>query len=185
LEAVATFGYGDYVCLDLGIVRGLAYYTGFVFEVFERSSGGRALAGGGRYDTLMGRLCGVDMPAVGFAAGDVTFRNILTKKDKLHLSPFAVDVFVVSEVSISGAAMEDVKCLRQKHYSVDYPLSDTTVSNAFKKAIQSGARWILFYGKEGCGKVKVRDMRRSTESWVERTQLPFYLSREECVSPNQ
>lgn len=70
-------GLEAFIQIDLGIVRGLAYYTGFVFEAFQVSGQGRALAGGGRYDDLCEKLGGHSMPAVGFAIGDVTFTDLL------------------------------------------------------------------------------------------------------------
>ena len=73
-------GVGDFIQIDLGIVRGLAYYTGFVFEAFEVSGEGRAIAGGGRYDALVKKLGGPNMPAVGFAMGDVTLVDLLESK---------------------------------------------------------------------------------------------------------
>lgn len=77
LRLIESAGAGEFIQIDLGIVRGLAYYTGFVFEAFEVSGEGRALAGGGRYDSLVKKLGGPDIPAVGFAMGDVTVANLL------------------------------------------------------------------------------------------------------------
>lgn len=82
---------------DLGIVRGLAYYTGTVFEVHEISGAERALAGGGRYDRLIKLMGGPDMPAVGFGMGDVVLSLVLADKE---LAPSdvmpAVDAFVLA-----------------------------------------------------------------------------------------
>ncbi|MDP4879263.1 MAG: ATP phosphoribosyltransferase regulatory subunit, partial [Opitutales bacterium] len=80
LNSLQAAGAGAFIQIDLGIVRGLAYYTGFVFEAFEASGEGRALAGGGRYDALVKKLGGPDMPAVGFAMGDVTLADLLESK---------------------------------------------------------------------------------------------------------
>ncbi len=78
-EDLAARGFGTFVELDLSIVRGLAYYTGVVFEVFDSSKSMRAVAGGGRYDTLVGTISNgvVDMPATGFAMGDYVIRNLI------------------------------------------------------------------------------------------------------------
>src|SRR5271170_2010769 len=73
-------GLQDYVKRDYTVVRGLAYYTGVVFEVFDRSGEFRAIAGGGRYDTLLKNLGGVDLPALGFGIGDVVLGEILKAK---------------------------------------------------------------------------------------------------------
>ena len=70
-------GLSRFLQVDLGVVRGLAYYTGFVFEAFDRKGELRAIAGGGRYNDLVAKLGGPDLPAVGFAIGDVTFALLL------------------------------------------------------------------------------------------------------------
>ena len=76
-------GLAKFVDLDLTIVRGLDYYTGFVFEIFDRQKENRALAGGGRYDNLISAISegATDLPAAGFAIGDVTFSNLLHELD--------------------------------------------------------------------------------------------------------
>ncbi|MBD3320727.1 MAG: histidine--tRNA ligase, partial [Chitinivibrionales bacterium] len=77
LEYLDLYGMNDFVQFDIGIVRGLAYYTGIVFELFDRKRSLRAIAGGGRYDTLVKKYGGPDTPAVGFAAGDVVLGELL------------------------------------------------------------------------------------------------------------
>ena len=74
------WGSARFVAVDLGVVRGLAYYTGFVFEAFDRKGDLRALAGGGRYNDLVKKLGGPDLPAVGFAIGDMTFELLLEQR---------------------------------------------------------------------------------------------------------
>ena len=78
-----------FVSIDFSIVRGLAYYTGFVFEAFEATGEGRALAGGGRYDDLIERLSSNSMKAVGFAMGDVTLLDLLQSKENFQSIPKA------------------------------------------------------------------------------------------------
>ena len=77
LDGLDAMGIGGYIEMDLSIVRGLAYYTGFVFEVFDRAKKNRALAGGGRYNSLIHKMVGPEMPAVGFGLGDVVLADIL------------------------------------------------------------------------------------------------------------
>ncbi|MDV7396208.1 ATP phosphoribosyltransferase regulatory subunit, partial [Arthrospira platensis SPKY1] len=74
---VAALGVGAFLRLDLTIVRGLAYYTGIVFELFDARGEFRAICGGGRYDTLLQALGGVDLPALGFGMGDVVLAELL------------------------------------------------------------------------------------------------------------
>ena len=80
---LATYGFAEYAVFDIGIVRGLAYYTGIVFEVFDSNKSMRAIAGGGRYDKLVALYGGPSTPAVGFAAGDVVLGELLREKGLL------------------------------------------------------------------------------------------------------
>ena len=69
-ELLDCFGVGDYCVFDIGIVRGLAYYTGIVFELYDKASELRAVGGGGRYDNLLSQFGGPSIPATGFGVGD-------------------------------------------------------------------------------------------------------------------
>jgi len=174
LDELDAAGAGPYVQIDLGIVRGLAYYTGFVFEAFEASGEGRALAGGGRYDALVKKLGGPDMPAVGFAMGDVTLTDLLESKGRL---PDAVErpefVAIIGGAEERKAALADVAALRGIGLQVDYPLKDQGFGKQFKDANQKGARFGLIYGQDelAAGKIKVRDFSSGAEKDFERATL--------------
>ena len=92
LDLLSALGVREFISPDLGIVRGLAYYTGFVFEAFQTVGTGRALAGGGRYDNLVGKLGYQDMPAVGFGMGDVTVSDLLELVGKGASTPIWLSV---------------------------------------------------------------------------------------------
>ncbi len=96
-EQLIAFGISDWCEYDLSIVRGLAYYTGTVFEVFEISGAERAMAGGGRYDQLIKLFGGPAMPAVGFGMGDVVLTNVLMDKGLIpqNFAP-RPDVYVIA-----------------------------------------------------------------------------------------
>ena len=79
-------GLGAFATWDVGVVRGLAYYTGFVFEVFDRTGQNRAVAGGGRYDNLIELFGGPPMPAIGFGMGDVVLEILLREKSRLPVN---------------------------------------------------------------------------------------------------
>jgi histidyl-tRNA synthetase len=79
--ALAAMGLGDFVEIDLKIVRGLAYYTGIVFELFDRKGELRAICGGGRYDRLLELVGGEPLPAVGFGMGDVVLTELLRERE--------------------------------------------------------------------------------------------------------
>ncbi len=170
-----AMGLGDYVQVDMGIVRGLAYYTGFVFEVFQADGEGRALAGGGRYDHLVKKLGGPDMPAVGFAMGDVTLRNLLEEKKLLPNFINAVDVFMVAMGEDAfRLALADAVRLRDQGLAVEYPFkTDQALGKQMKLAAQSGASFAIIYGSDELAKsgVTLRDLRAGEESFVPREQV--------------
>src|SRR6185369_16328850 len=95
LGALEAMGLARFIEVDLGVVRGLAYYTGFVFEAFDRSGELRAIAGGGRYDNLVGKLGYGELPAVGFAIGDMTFALLLERSGLMQNFTQSPDVYVV------------------------------------------------------------------------------------------
>ncbi|MDI1319369.1 MAG: ATP phosphoribosyltransferase regulatory subunit, partial [bacterium] len=95
LAGVSAMGLGDFIAVDLSVVRGLAYYTGVVFEAFDRKGDLRALAGGGRYNDLVKKLGGPDLPAVGFAIGDVTTGLLIEQRGLAPAQANAPEVYVV------------------------------------------------------------------------------------------
>lgn len=178
LGRLGACGIADYIRVDLGIVRGLAYYTGFVFEAFPASGEGRALAGGGRYDHLVEKLGGPAMPAVGFGMGDVTLRDLLEQCKKLPPMVDKVDVFAaVPDQSALAAALADVTRLREEGLRVDYALKQQNLQKQLKQADAAGAALILIYGGDemAAGKVGLRDSTTRQQTAVPRTHL------HECV----
>lgn len=177
LARLEAFGVMPFIRLDLGIVRGLAYYTGFVFEAFELDGDkltGRALAGGGRYDHLVGKLGYPEMPAVGFAIGDVTVSDLLEKKGLFPSIAPGPDVFVIiGGEAEAPAAWADVAALRQSGFAVEYPLKPVGFGKQFKQAGQSGARLALIYGAEENKRqaVKIKDLRSGGEATVPRSNI--------------
>lgn len=145
-----ALGVGEYLRLDLTIVRGLAYYTGIVFELFDAQGEFRAICGGGRYDQLLGALGGVDLPALGFGMGDVVLGELLKSRGKLHaLSTPTADVYLVPAVDTTVPQLLSVgSALRAAGISVEYALnSDRLLSRRpsaqIKDAQKVGARFVL------------------------------------------
>ncbi|MDB4474097.1 histidine--tRNA ligase [Opitutaceae bacterium] len=174
LGGLDAMGLSDFVSVDLGVVRGLAYYTGFVFEAFDRKGDLRALAGGGRYNDLVKKLGGPDLPAVGFAIGDMTMELLLRERGLLPDVASKPDVYVV----LGGpeerlAAFGDIAALRAVGYRVDYPMKDLGFGKQFKNATESGARVALIYGGDELAKgvVKLRDLSQREEVEVPREQI--------------
>jgi histidyl-tRNA synthetase len=128
-------GLQDFVKRDYTVVRGLAYYTGVVFEVFDRSGEFRAIAGGGRYDTLLKNLGGVDLPALGFGIGDVVLGEILKNK-KWSPSPkeAASYYFVIPDEAYRPQAMALLQAFRNSGKIVDYSLVPAKMGKQFQTA---------------------------------------------------
>lgn len=151
-------GLGQFLELDLTIVRGLAYYTGAVFEIFDKKKSMRAVAGGGRYDGLLSTLSdgAADLPATGFAMGDMVIRNFIeeTPNAKMEMEAWmqrnpACDVYlVVADESKRSDALGILSQLRNADIATDFSMSQLNVGKQFKKAEQSGARFALVIGSE-------------------------------------
>ena len=169
-----SLGVYEFIQMDLGIVRGLAYYTGFVFEAFENEGQFRALAGGGRYNDLVKKLGGPDLPAAGFAIGDVTLTDCLDRRDLLPTTTPQPDI-----VAILGGeeerleALKDLADLRRAGFTIVYPLKNQGFGKQFKNAGKSGAKLALIYGGDelAAGKVKIRNLESGDESLVDRSDL--------------
>ena len=175
LSALESFGLEDYVQLDMGIVRGLAYYTGFVFEVFSLEPGERALAGGGRYDHLLQKMGGPDLPAVGFAIGDVTLHDLLERKKRSPQYVSKPDVYLVMlGEQARNTAYPYCGILRRAGYSLEYPIGRLPqAGKQLKAADQVGASLAIIFGDEEIaqGTVKLRDLRAREEKTVPSASL--------------
>lgn len=171
LGGLEAMGVANFVQVDLGVVRGLAYYTGFVFEAFDRKGELRAIAGGGRYNDLVAKLGGPDLPAVGFAIGDVTLGLLLEARGLMPAMVQACDVYcVIGGEAERLAAFADVNALRGAGFRTEYPLKDVAFGKQFKLAADSGAKLALIYGPDELanGVVKVRDLTNRSEMEVAR-----------------
>lgn len=156
---LAARGLEGFVQLDLSIVRGLAYYTGVVFEVFDARKSMRAVAGGGRYDTLVHTISegGVDLPATGFAMGDYVIRNLIeeTTDPRMQLETWllresaACEVFLVlADDSKRPEALSILTDLRTAGISCDLPFGSVKIGKQFQNAEKAGARFALVIGSE-------------------------------------
>jgi histidyl-tRNA synthetase len=175
IDGLQSMGLGGYLQVDMSVVRGLAYYTGFVFEAFDRKGDLRALAGGGRYNDLVKKLGGPDLPAVGFAIGDVTTGILLEERGLMPPFVSAPDVCVAYDGAAGRqAAFPDIQALRAAGFRVEYPLRELAFGKQLKAALDSGAKLALLYGGDELarGVVKVRDLTGRTEHEVPRAQVP-------------
>ena len=134
-------GDASWLRLDLSIVRGLAYYTGIVFELFDRSGEFRAICGGGRYDTLLQSLGGTDLPALGFGMGDVVLGELLRSKGLMLPEQSVADLWIAADESLPlEQVMLEAARRRAGGLSVEYSLRSQSMSKQKKAAQASGAR---------------------------------------------
>jgi len=142
LDNLAARGLGDYVKIDYNVIRGLAYYTGVVYEAFDRHGKFRAIAGGGRYDQLVSLVSDGknDLPAAGFAMGDVVLAELL--KDRKLLPEFnqSIDAFVlIEDESLRDASLGLVKQIRDFGLNAEYSVVSQKPDKQFKRALEMGA----------------------------------------------
>ena len=162
LTALDAMGLGGFVDVDLTIVRGLDYYTGTVFELFDTGRSLRAIAGGGRYDTLLNLLGGVDLPAVGFAIGDVVLGELLKERGLAPSPPSGVEVFVAG---VTGddlpSVLRLVHELRDSGLRVEYALKPDAVGKQLKLADARQAAFAVVIGPDdrARGEVQLKDLR--------------------------
>jgi len=149
LASLDAMGLGDFVDLDLTIVRGLAYYTGTVFELFDAQRTLRAVCGGGRYDTLLQQVGGVDLPALGFGMGDVVLGELLKARGLAPDAPTGAQVFVVSVTPDDRPAVFRLAhTLRDAGLRVEYALSDDKMGKQLKLADARRARFAVVLGPD-------------------------------------
>src|SRR6266576_3403722 len=181
VDGLRERGLADYVAIDVGIVRGLAYYTGIVFEAFDRGGKFRAIAGGGRYDNLIAQLSenAVSMPALGFAMGDVVLGELMNetahsreKRETAIAQDRKIDIFVViAKEQRRADALAQIQQFRDHGYRVDYPLTSEKVGKQFQTAEQLGARVAVLFGDEW-PQVKVKNMATAEQELVAFEKLP-------------
>jgi histidyl-tRNA synthetase len=138
-----ALGAGGWAVLDLTIVRGLAYYTGVVFELFDARGEFRAICGGGRYDALLGALGGAELPALGFGMGDVVLGELLRDRGLMPAGAAGLDYWVAADTpALLPMVMKVSTLLRRVGHSVEYALRDQAVGKQLKAAQAAGARTV-------------------------------------------
>jgi len=168
VQALQSMGLGDFVSIDLTIVRGLAYYTGIVFELFDIQKTLRAIAGGGRYDGLL------DLPALGFGMGDVVLGELLKERGAAPKASTELGAFLIA---VGGddlpTMLQLAHALRERGISVEYGLRHAGVRKQLELASARGAARAVIVGPEerAQGLAVVRDLRTSTEAKVPIRQL--------------
>ena len=166
-KGVEALGYGDWCETDYRVVRGLAYYTGVVFEVHDRAGKLRAVAGGGRYDDLLKRLGGEDLPAVGFGMGDAVLAELLREKKIAMPQSTGAEIFIVAEAKEQEMALQITGQLRRSGFSVDFDPGAGKWGKQLEMAEAKGARWALLVGREvGEGKLGLKELASRKQSEI-------------------
>lgn len=186
VEALRLRELANFVQIDLAIVRGLAYYTGVVFEVFDRSGSFRAIAGGGRYNNLIQQLSdgAASLPAVGFAMGDVVLGEMITavpvareRMAEFVRAEAALDLYlIIAKEDRRADALRDLQMLRDDGWRVDYPLVPAKVGKQFQTAEALGAKVTVLYGDEWPS-VKLKTLATREEVLVPNEDLLLHVQR--------
>lgn len=193
LDDLKQRGLDHLVQVDLSIVRGLAYYSGVVFEIFDTAKTMRAIAGGGRYDGLLSILSegGLDMPATGFAMGDAVIANLIAETP-VALGKFQAwqqlqstcDVYVViADESKRPEALALIAELRRGGIRTDYPLVATKINKQFKQADNTLARLAVVVGDE-FPELKIKTLASRSETAVPPNSNPVDAVRRLLDNPD-
>jgi histidyl-tRNA synthetase len=175
LDNLGARGLGDYVKVDYGVIRGLAYYTGIVFEAFDRKGDFRAIAGGGRYDNLVKLVSGgkVDLPALGFGMGDVVLLELLKGRELLPDFDGGLDVFcLIEEEAWRAESLKLIQDLRSAGFAVEFSLTAAKSDKQFKRARDLQAAWTAKMEQSDSGEMMTRIKNLATREerlvrWIE------------------
>ena len=173
-DLVDAYGIADWVAFDASVVRGLAYYTGPVFEAHDRAGKLRAICGGGRYDRLLSSLGGNDMPATGFGFGDMVIMELLNEKGLVPDLPSGnQDIVIAINEDLRSAAMSVATKLRASGRQVDLVLEDKRIKWAFRHAERTGAQRLVMVMPDewAAGNVRIKELESGEESDVALSDL--------------
>ena len=159
LKNLAAGGLGEFVRVDYQVIRGLAYYTGVVFEAFDVQGEFRAIAGGGRYDNLVKLISGgkVNLPALGFGMGDVVLLELLKARNLLPKFEAALDAFcLIEDETLRTESLKLIHDLRGAGYAVDYSLTPAKSDKQFKRALELNSRHTFKLERTETGELVVK-----------------------------
>ena len=180
IAALHSMGLEEFLDFDLTIVRGIAYYTGTVFELFDAKRELRAICGGGRYDNLLSSLGGVDLPAVGFGMGDVVLGELLKDRGLAPPLPSPIDVLVagITEQDLPHV-LQVTHELRDAGIRVEYALSLQPVGKQLKLADARDARFAVLIGPDdrAKGEVVIKDLRTKEQASIPTSSVATDLKR--------
>jgi histidyl-tRNA synthetase len=180
LDNLTARGLESFVKVDYGVIRGLAYYTGPVFEAFDRKGDFRAIAGGGRYDNLVSLLSGgkVKLPALGFGMGDVVLLELLKARQRLPRFASEMDaVCLIEEESLRPESLNLIQQLRSAGFAVDYSFTPSKIDKQIKRAQELGAAFTIKLARDVAGQVTAitRDLKNRQEQSMSPSEVPSFL----------
>jgi histidyl-tRNA synthetase len=178
-EYLGVMDITEFCRFDIGIVRGLAYYTGIVFEIYDKSSKLRAICGGGRYDNLLADFGGPKIGATGFGMGDCVLGIVLEEKGlfKNLIEENSLEYFVTfAEDSLQNEAIKLIAKLRRASVRADFSYKGGSLSKQLKQAGDCGAARCIIIGREftQAGQLIIKDMNKGTQQTV---QMREFLDR--------
>jgi histidyl-tRNA synthetase len=187
LDNLAARGLQDFVKIDYGVIRGLAYYTGPVFEAFDRKGEFRAIAGGGRYDNLISLVSGgkVNLPALGFGMGDVVLLELLKARGRLPSFDSGLSVFcLIEDETLRAETLGLIQEMRGHGIAVDYPFTPSKSDKQFKRAQELKTTFAVRLERADSGALgaKIRDLKSREETRVAREEIMKWVA-ERLKSP--
>src|SRR5881396_377031 len=180
LKNLAARGLGGFVKIDYNVIRGLAYYTGVVFEAFDRKGQFRAIAGGGRYDNLIKLISGdkVDLPGLGFGMGDVVLVELLKAHGLLPALNAHVHAFcLIEDEALRPASLKLIHDLRASGLTVDYSFVPTKPDKQFKRALELNTAFTVKLERTSNAKfaLKVKNLKTREERVVDTGSVSAFL----------
>ncbi len=168
IDNLTARGLNEYDKVDYGVIRGLAYYTGVVFEAFDRKGEFRAIAGGGRYDQLIKVVSGgkVDLPGLGFGMGDVVLTELLKARDLVPTFTAGIEVYVlIQDETLRSPSLKVIQTLREAGRAVEFALTPAKEDKQIKRALELGASRALRLecSPDGQIQARIRDLRTREE----------------------
>jgi histidyl-tRNA synthetase len=174
LSLLAAHGVADWVRFDLSIVRGLAYYTGTVFELYDRKGEFRAICGGGRYDDLLSAVGGPSLPAAGFGMGDVVLAELLRARGLMRIDTLTIDYWVATDDNdLLSDVLQVASRLRARGHTVEYALRRLPLARQLRVGDAAGARHVVILKRDRWpqGTLVVRNLGEGTEREIRLEEL--------------
>ena len=180
LNNLAARGLGEFVKIDYNVIRGLAYYTGAVFEAFDKKGEFRAIAGGGRYDNLVKIISGgkVELPGLGFGMGDVVLTELLNARGLLPALNTRLDAFcLIEDEALRLASLKLVQDLRESGLTAEYSIVPSKPDKQFKRALELNATFIVKLERTSNGEfaLKVKNQKTREERVVDTARVAAFL----------